>query len=83
MSCSLPGDLPNPGTESTSLMSPNAVSSLSQLCPPNYGLSLSDYRPCPNLELGPGAKVGQEWSKSGARVGMWFRLEIGQSPGQF
>ena len=56
----------------------SAVSSLSQLCPPNYGLSLSDYRPCPNLELGPGAKVGQEWSKSGARVGMWFRLEISQ-----
>ena len=53
----------------------DAIPSLSQLCPPSYALSLSDYRPCPNLELGPGAK--------GPRVGVWFRLEIGQSPGQF
>ena len=50
----------------------SAVSSLSQLF---YALLLSDYRPCPNLELGAGAK--------GPRVGVWFRLEIGQGPGQF
>lgn len=67
--------LPHKGRQWLPALHSDAVPSLSQLCPPNYALSLGDYRPCPILELGPGAK--------GPRVAVWFRPEIGQSPGQF